>query len=106
LLRQLVSAALAEEQELIEVFRQPADGQEPELIAQGYETSRQQEAAVAGERVVWTERVLVIYSPNLAQSQYRGLQGRLQRAEEKLLALTPAPRPGQTPIYGIGVLAS
>lgn len=95
LLTQLAASALAQEMELVEVFRQPADEQSPELIAQGYETTRQQEAEVAGERVVWTERVLVIYSPNLAQSQYRGLQGRLQRAEEKLLALTPTPGRGK-----------
>ena len=95
LLTQLVAAALAGEQELVDVFRQPIDEQEPELIAQGYETTRQQEAEVAGEPVVWTERVLVIYSPNLTQSQYRGLQGRLQRAEEKLLALTPPPGRGK-----------
>lgn len=95
LLTQLVAAALVGEQELVDVFRQPTDQQEPELIAQGYETTRQQEAEVAGERVVWTERVLLIYSPHLAQSQYRGLQGRLQRAEEKLLALTPPPGRGR-----------
>jgi transposase len=95
LLRQLVASALVEEQELVDVFRQPAGEPTPKLIAQGYETSRQQEAEVAGERVGWTERVLVIYSPNLAQSQYRGLQGRLQRAEEKLLALTPPPGRGK-----------
>jgi transposase len=95
LLTQLVASALVREQELVDVFRQPAGEKEPELIAQGYETSRQQEAEVAGERVVWTERVLVIYSPNLAQSQYRGLQSRLQRAEEKLLALTPPPGRGK-----------
>jgi transposase len=95
LLTQLVAAALVGEQELVDVFRQPTDQQEPVLIAQGYETTRQQEAEVAGERVVWTERVLLIYSPNLAQSQYRGLQGRLQRAEEKLLALTPPPGRGR-----------
>jgi transposase len=65
------------------------------LIAQGYETTRQQEAEVAGEEVVWTERVLVIYSPKLAQSQYRGLESRLQRAEEKVLALTPPPGRGK-----------
>lgn len=95
LLTQLVASALVGEQELVNVFGQPADEQEPALIAQGYETTRQQEAEVAGERVVWTERVLVIYSPNLAQSQYRGLQGRLQRAEAKLLALTPPPGRGK-----------
>lgn len=95
LLTQLVATALVGEQELVDVFRQPEGEQAPELIVQGYETTRQQEAMVAGERVVWTERVLVIYSPNLAQSQYRGLQGRLQRAEEKLLALTPPPGRGK-----------
>jgi len=95
LLQQLVAAALAEEQELVDVCRQPADEPEPELIAQGYEATRQQEAEVAGQRIAWRERVLVIYSPNLAQSQYRGLQGRLQRAEEKLLALTPSPGRGK-----------
>jgi transposase len=104
LLRQLVAAALAQEQELVDVFRQPADEQEPELIAQGYETIRQQEAEVAGERVVWTERVLVIYSPNLAQSQYRGLQGRLQRAKEKLLALTPPPGRGKRQFSDLAAL--
>jgi transposase len=95
LLAQLVSSALAQEQELVNVFRQPANESEPELIAQGYETIRQQEAEVAGEEVVWTERVLVIYSPKLAQSQYRGLESRLQRAEEKVLALTPPPGRGK-----------
>jgi transposase len=81
---------LADEQELIDVYRQGVDDKEPRLIAQGYETSRLQEAMVEGEEIKWTERVLVIYSPSLAQSGYRGLAGRLCRAEEKLLALTPA----------------
>jgi len=90
LLAELVQSALAEEHDLLDVYRQPGDGQEPQLIAQGYEISRPQEAMVADEWVEWTERVLVIYAPALAQSAYRGLQGRLQRAEEKLLALTPA----------------
>lgn len=95
LLTQLVAAALDQEQELVDVYRQSTVDQEPELIAQGYETTRQQEALVAGDRVSWTERVLVIYSPKLAQSQYRGLQERLRRAEEKLMALTPTPGRGK-----------
>lgn len=95
LLAELVQSALTEEHELVDVYREPVDGQEPQLIAQGYEISRPQEAMVADELVEWTERVLVIYSPTLAQSAYRGLQGRLQRAAEKLLALTPAPGRGK-----------
>ena len=95
LLMQLVTAALAQKQELVDLFRQPVDEAEPELIAQGYETTRWQEAVGGDGQVSWTERVLVIYSPQLAQSQYRGLHGRLQRAEGKLLALTPAPGRGK-----------
>jgi len=95
LLAELVQAALAEDQTLVEVYQEPGEDQERRLIAQGYEISRSQAEMVAEELVEWTERVLVIYSPTLAQSGYRGLQGRLQRAEEKLLALTPAPGRGQ-----------
>jgi transposase len=95
LLTELVQLALAEEQELVDVYRDPVDGQEPKLIAQGYETTRVQEALLANELVQWQERVLVVYSPTLAQSAYGGLQGRLQRAEEKLLTLTPTPGRGK-----------
>ncbi len=35
------------------------------------------------------------YSPTLAQRAYRGWQGLLQRAQEKLLALTPTPGRGK-----------
>lgn len=95
LLAELVQAALADEHDLIDVYRESGDDQEPQLIAQGYETSRRQAAMVAEAWVEWTERVLVIYSPTLAQRAYQGLQGRLQRATEKLLALTPAPGRGK-----------
>ena len=90
LLTELVQAALADEPDLVKVYREPEEGQEPQLIGQGYEISRVQEAMVADELVAWTERVLVIYSPSLAGRAYRGLQARLQRATDKLLALTPA----------------
>jgi transposase len=95
LLAELVQLALADEHQLVCVYREPVDGQERQLIAQGYEMTRPQESMIADELVEWTERVLVIYSPTLAQSAYRGLQGRLQRAEEKLVALTPAPGRGK-----------
>jgi transposase len=95
LLSELVQSAVAQEHELVDVYRAPDDGQEPQLIAQGYEISRPQAAIVADQLVEWTERLLVIYSPSLAHSAYRGLQGRLRRAQEKLLALTPAPGRGK-----------
>jgi len=95
LLTELVQSALAGEHELIDVYREADKDQKPQLIAQGYEITRSQETMVADTLVEWTERVLVVYTPTLAQSAYRGLQGRLQRAEEKLLALTPAPGRGK-----------
>ena len=104
LLAELVQSALAEEHKLLDVYRQPGDGQESQLIAQGYEISRPQEAMVADELVEWTEWVLVMYSPTLAQSAYRGLQGRLQRAEEKLLALTPTCGRGKRQYDDLGPL--
>jgi transposase len=95
LLAELVQLALADEHQLVHVYREPVDGQEPQLIAQGYEITRPQAAWVADELLEWTERVLVIYSPTWAQGAYRGLQDRLQRAEEKLMALTPPPGRGK-----------
>lgn len=95
LLAELVQSALAGEHELVDVYRETNEGQKPQLIAQGYEITRSQETTVADTLVEWTERVLVVYTPSLAQSAYRGLQGRLQRAEEKLLALTPVPGRGK-----------
>lgn len=58
-------------------------------LALGYEALREQEAVVEGRVITWSERVLVIYSPTLARKARRGLTIRLERAEEKLLALTP-----------------
>ena len=89
LLAELVEPALSGAQELLSAYREPGEGQAGELVMQGYETLRAQEALVGEKLVHWEERLLVIYSPALAAAVARGLQGRLQRAEEKLLALTP-----------------
>ena len=58
------------------------------LMAQAWETTRSLQATVADEQVQWDERVLVVYSPALAQAGYRRLEQRLQAATEALLALT------------------
>ena len=95
LLAELVQAALSDEQELIDVYDETDEAQEPRLLARGYETSRSQSATVAGESLTWTERLLVIYSPSLGKRAQKGLEGRLQRAEQKLVALTPPPGRGK-----------
>jgi transposase len=71
--------------------------EEPErqLIAKGYEITHPQEAIVAGQTVNWTERVLVVYSPSLADRAKRGLAARLTHAQQKLEALTPPPGRGK-----------
>lgn len=65
------------------------------LLAQGWETEQQQTFLVAGTPFQWAERQLLIYSPTLAQSGYRGLEKRLQSATDKLLRLTPDPGRGK-----------
>jgi len=58
-------------------------------VASGYEFSRQIIAEVNGEKVVWTERVLVVHSPAHAKRQSDGLDTRLKNAMKKINALTP-----------------
>lgn len=87
LLNTLLEPVQRGEQDLIDI--EISEAEEPRVLGQGYETAHQQQATVSGEVVTWTERVLVIYSPTWAKQAQKGLQGRLQRAEKKLLALTP-----------------
>jgi len=105
-LQELLRPVLDEKQELVDVYRDSPDGKEKQLIAQGYETSRVQEAIVDGKTVCWQERALVIYSPKLAQSAYRGLERRFQQAEKKLLALTPEQGRGKRQQRQLGPLQS
>jgi transposase len=46
---------------------------------------------------MWSERVMVIYSPSLAKQGQQGLAERLAHAEAKLRALTPPPGRGKQP---------
>ncbi len=43
----------------------------------------------------WTEQVFIVCSESYRQSMQKGLDGRLQRATDKLLALTPPPARGK-----------
>lgn len=74
---------------------------ERRMFAEGYVFERRIRAEVAGdaehpkEKVAWTERVFVVRSESYRQTLQKGLEERLQRATDKLLALTPPPRPRQ-----------
>jgi len=72
--------------ELEQVFRTNDRG-DTVLAAQGYEFERE----LLDENLdAYKERVLVIHSPNHAQQQARGLEQRLENAQQKIEALTPA----------------
>lgn len=70
-------------------------GKQPALLAQIWETSREQQAVIANRRIAWAERVLLVYSPTLAQSGYDGLNKRLQSAITNLEQLTVPPARGK-----------
>jgi transposase len=77
------------------------------LLAEGYVFERSVQAKLVPleasdtkqEQIMeWTEQVFVLRSENFRKSQLNGLEGRLQRATAKLLALTPPPARGKRQI--------
>jgi transposase len=95
LLHDLLEPVWAQQQALTALYTQASDASERRLLAQAFEAVRSQAAQVADAFVTWDERVLVIYSPSLAEVAGRGLAQRLQHAQEALLALTPPPGRGR-----------
>lgn len=79
----------------------PANGDAPDpdlAVGRGFETERKRTAIVAGEEIVWKERLLVVQSFNYVQSMKAGLRQRLDKAEKALRALTPARQRGKRQI--------
>jgi len=73
------------------------------LLAEGYAFERSVQAKTASDAeqeqtIEWTEQVFVVRSETYRKSQLNGLEGRLERATAKLLALTPAPARGKRQI--------
>jgi len=64
-------------------------------VGTGYEFSRNQTATVDGLECTWSERVQVIRSDSLAETQARALKRRLEKAEAAVRALTLPPGPGR-----------
>lgn len=88
----------------LRVTRLDDKGQTQE-IATGYEFTREQEVEQGdGLKRQWTERVLLVYSPAHARQQQRGLQQRLDKATQKLQALTPAVGRGKRQIRDLAEL--
>jgi transposase len=74
------------------------DQGERKLLAEGYEFERPVKAEIDGKVQEWSERVLVVRSESYRRAQREGLESRLQRVTEKLMALTPKPGRGKRQI--------
>lgn len=69
------------------------NGQVPDeslAIARGFEVEREHTFDHAGEKITWTERLLVVRSFSYMASMIAGLHSRLAKAEKALRTLTPA----------------
>jgi transposase len=86
-LQQLVAPVQAATQRLTTIERQREQEKSPEAIAQGYEYTQQVTLTQNGQTVQWEERVLVVRSLKLAQTQRAALQQRLAKAQAELLLL-------------------
>lgn len=97
LLHELLNPVWSEAQELSDIYDQTDDDSPKRLLARAFETTRRQTASVedGDEPFSWDERVLVIYSPTLAESHLQSFLERLRKAEEQLIALTPKPGRGK-----------
>lgn len=100
-----IEAANRGEGVLQEIYVENDQG-ERKLLAEGYEFERLVSVESDGEVQAWTERVLVVRSESYRKVQQQGLESRLQRAREALLALTPAPRRGKRQIRDETALAA
>ena len=67
-----------------------------EQVGRGYEFERIQTAPWGSTEHTWTERVLIVRSESIAQSQAMALERRLAKAEAALRGLTPPPGRGKT----------
>ena len=89
------------------IYAEKGQGQCPPL-AEGYRFDRlvRTEIRVDDQTAMqeWTEQVFIVRSENYRQAQQKGLDGRLQRATDKLRALTPPPARGKRQIREEGEL--
>lgn len=98
-----IEAANSGKQQLQPIYIKNEKGKRV-LLAEGYAFERSVQAKLAPceasdteqeQPLEWAEQVFVVRSENYRKSQLNGLEGRLQRATAKLLALTPPPARGK-----------
>jgi len=104
-MRQWIEAANRGDFALQPVYVEDEQGKRKQL-AEGYVFERTVSAEIVSdpkhpdqkEVQAWTEQVFVVRSASYRQTLLKGLDGRLQRAKDKLLALTPPPARGKRQI--------
>ena len=78
------------------------DQEKRKPLAEGYGFERTARAEIVADHQTvmqtWTEQVFLVRSESYRQAMQKGLDGRLQRAQDKLLALTPPPARGKRQI--------
>lgn len=98
---QWIEAANRGEYPLRPIYVEDDQGNRRQL-AEGYGCERLVNAEImAGDHTEvqeWTEQVFLVRSESYRQAMQKGLDGRLQRATDKLLALTPPPARGKRQI--------
>jgi transposase len=107
-----IDAANSGEKTLTPVFIESEEGKR-KMLAEGYvfERSLSAKADVISEEgekqvIEWTEQVFVVRSESYRKSLLDGLEGRLQRATDQLMALTPRPGRGKRQIQDEGELSN
>ncbi len=108
-----VEAATNGEKTLTPVFVKNENGKQ-KMFAEGYVFERTLQAKSDAtiedgkeqEIIEWTEQVFVVRSESYRKSMLENLEGRLQRAADKLMALTPRPGRGKRQIQDEAQLAS
>jgi transposase len=101
-MRHWIEAANQGEYPLQPIYRENDPG-EHQPLAEGYAFERTVKAEIVSdppppdqtEVQEWTEQVFVVRSDSYRQALLKGLDGRLQRATDKLRALTPPPARGK-----------
>jgi len=100
-MRQWIEAANRGDFALQPVYVEAEQGKRKQL-AEGYVFERTVSAEISAddqtEAQEWTEQVFIVRSKRYRQAMQKGLDGRLQRTKEKLLALTPPPARGKRQI--------
>ncbi len=92
----LATNAEGGEPKLLDIYQDEPDEQgKQKLVARTMELSREQVATLDGEEHSWQERLILTYSPLLADKQIKGLDRRLHNGTEALQELTPEPRRGK-----------